>query len=259
ALEAETAFPALGRLERRHGSLLRGALAARRRTGTRPSLHVVEGGIARLAEAIAADLGGAWRPSWPVERLERAGEAWRITGPDVLEADRVVAAVPPEELARIHPSLAPAVDAADWAPVAVVWLGLDGDLPPGFGTLVGPDEGFATLGFLYESSYAPHRAPPGRGLVKAIVGGATAPGVVDADDAALVERVTLELGRVLGSDPVPEFSHVVRHRPGIPQYTPARSRMVELLRRSLPGGLEVAGWAYDGVGVARLAARAAQL
>lgn len=261
ALSVEAAFPALSHLEREHGSLLRGVLAGRRKGGPgRPSTHVVSGGTAGVARAVAASLGAQWRNSWRVSRLEPIGEEWRIHGPEVIAAERVVAAISPEVLAGLYPPLSPDPEPAPWAQLAVVWLGLTAPtLPDGFGVLVGPREGFVTLGFLYESAYSPDRAPTARGLVKAIVGGATNPAAVTLTDDALEERVTDELSRVLGSVLGVDMSHVVRHDPGIPQYTAGRRDMVRRLRDSLPPGLEVCGWAYDGVGVGHLAMAAHRL
>lgn len=260
-LSVEAAFPALSHLEREHGSLLRGALAGRRTARpSRPSTHVVQGGTAGVARAVAGSLGERWRNSWRASRLEPTGNGWRIHGPETIEAERVVAAVSPEVTARLFPPLFSEAEPAPWAPVAVVWLGLTApQLPEGFGVLIGPGEGFLTLGFLYESAYAPDRAPSGRGLVKAIVGGATDPAAVDLADDTLKERVVDELSRVLASGIRVDMSHVVRHHPGIPQYTAGRRHMVARLRDALPAGLDVCGWAYDGVGVTHLATAAHRL
>lgn len=261
ALSVEAAFPALSHLEREHGSLLRGILAGRRTAGsTRPSTHVVQGGTAAVARAVATSLGERWRNSWRAGRLEPTGDGWLIHGPETIEAERVVAAVSPEVLVRLFPPLFSDPEPAPWAPVAVVWLGLTApQLPEGFGVLIGPGEGFFTLGFLYESAYAPGRAPDGRGLVKAIVGGATDPAAADLADDRLTERVADELSRVLASAVRVDMSHVVRHHPGIPQYTAGRRHMVGRLRAALPAGLDVCGWAYDGVGVNHLAMAAHRL
>ena len=257
-LAARSVVPMLVAAERSHGSMLRGALAARRNSGNapRPSTHMLEGGIASIARAVADELGEAWLGSWSVERIERSNGGWHLHGPSTIEASRVVAAVPPAVLARLLPDSVGLESGDPWAPVAVVWLGTTSPVPEAIGALVGPDEGFVSLGFLFESSYAPFRAPPGKGLVKAIVGGATNPAAVDLADDDLVGRVHGELERVLGESRQVEMSHVVRHRPGIPQFTGERLAMLERLRAQLPSGLETAGWAYDGVGVSHLASAA---
>lgn len=259
-LSARAAFPQLASLEA-HGSLFAGALAARRAaSGRRARTHRVRDGIAGLARAAAHSLGDRWRAGWQAERLEsRSDGGWVVHGPESLPADRVVAAVTPEAL---FPLMTRKLDPSgwDWAPVAVVWLGIVApELPEAIGALVGPDEGSDTLGYLYESSFAPERAPAGRGLVKALVGGATRPGAVARSDGDLVASVAAGLADMLGTAPSVEMSHVVRHRPGIPQYTAARHRGVERLKEELPAGLEVAGWAYDGVGVSALATAAVRL
>lgn len=260
SLSARAAFPQLVSLEAR-GSLLAGALAARRAaSGHRPSSHRVGEGIAGIARAVAHSMGDRWRAGWPVERIEqRSDGGWVVHGPEAVAADRVVAAVAPEAL---HPLMEGKPDPSDWdwAPVAVVWLGIAApELPEAIGALVGPDEESETLGYLYESSYAPERAPSGRGLVKALVGGATRPQAVARSDGELVASVAAGLADMLGATPAVEMSHVVRHRPGIPQYTAARHGAVEQLRQELPPGLEVAGWGYDGVGVPALASAAVRL
>lgn len=182
-----------------------------------------------------------------------------VHGPDAVAADRVVAAVAPEAL---HPLMGGRLEESDWdwSPVAVVWLGLSApELPEAIGALVGPDEGSDTLGYLYESSFAPERAPSGRGLVKALVGGATRRDAMARSDGELVASVSAGLTEVLGAVPSVEMSHVVRHRRGIPQYTAARHRAAQRLRAELPVGLDVTGWAYDGVGVSALATAAVRL
>lgn len=257
ALSMEAAFPALAALEQEHGSLLRGVLA-RRGSSVRPSTHFVVGGTAQIAAAVARSLGERWRSSWPAHRLEGRTGRWRIHGPETIDCERVIAAVSPDVLSRLHPPAGSRPE--ERAPVAVVWLGLTArSLPEGFGVLVGPAEGFTALGFLYESSYAPPRAPAEKALVKAIVGGATHPQAVSLSDDELVDRVADELARVLGSSVATDMTHVVRHLPGIPQYTASRARMIRELRATLPTGLDVCGWAYDGVGLSGLATAAARL
>ena len=259
ALSASAAFPQLVAAERSHGSVLRAMAASRRSGPSRPGPHVVDGGMAGIAEAVAADLGGGWLRSWRVERVDGAGLGWRAVGAggETVDAARLVLAVAPAEAGRLLGGRGLGAETLEAAPVAVVWLGMVGPvLPDGLGTLVGPDEGFATLGFLYESSYAPERAPSGRSLVKAIVGGATRPDAVRLDDDALVAQVTGELEQVIGGRVDVEFGHVVRHHGGIPQYTAARSAFIRRLAEATPVAVDMAGWHVDGVGLSGLAAAA---
>ncbi len=84
-----------------------------------------------------------------------------------MSAPSVVIALAPSEAARLAPDpLASVLRQARAAPVAVVGMGgpsADVPAPNGFGALTGPDSGVRLLGLLFESSYAPGRAPADTG------------------------------------------------------------------------------------------------
>lgn len=266
-LAVGAAFPGVAEMERAGGSVIRSAVGRRRARHSEaptPRLHVPVGGMAALAERIAATLGERFRPGFGVGSVEKDGERWVVSGSESLITDRVVLAIPPHRAAMIaDEALAAHLVGATTAPVAVLALGGAGPspLPRGFGALVGPDEGMATLGVLYESSYAPERAPAGSWLVKVIAGGAANPQVMGASDHDLAARAIREAGRIVGADLSPSFVESVRHRPGIPQYEVGHLdwlRRIDSLLESRPG-LHVTGWGYRGVGVVSLAVEAARL
>lgn len=266
-LSAAAAFPMMTALEREHGSVIRGALQARRNRSTDselPGVHVPAGGMAALADSLASPLGDRLLVRFPVESITREGSRWIVHGPETLEAERVVVAVRPEIAAGlIGGDLADILTRGVAAPVAVIGVGGTGDspLPDGFGALVGPGEGLVTLGILFESSYAPARAPEGSWLMKVIAGGATRPEVAGWDDETLFEVVTQEAAQVLGRSLAPGFVEVVRHHPGIPQYQWGHRNWltgVDSLLERLPG-LHLTGWGYRGVGVAALATDAVRV
>lgn len=268
-LSVRAAFPALAALEDDAGSVVRGGVArlrARPKGVPRPAVHVLAGGMLDLADAATAALGDRLRLDWPVLALERDGDAWSVTGPrGSVRATDVIVATPAGVAARLLPG-----DAGDAAagiatsPVVVVGLGAPAaslPLPEGFGALVGPHGGVRALGVLFESQYAPGRAPTGHHLAKIILGGGADPDIVGLDDDALVEVARYDTSRVLGATVRPTWTAVVRHAPGIPQYGPGH---VDRVRRIDDGvaehpGLHVTGWSYRGIGVAGLAAEAAAL
>lgn len=265
-LATSSAFPGLAALESAEGSVMLGALRRRRARPSdmpSPAVHLPVGGMGALAETAAAWLGERYRPGFEVGSAQRRGNFWVVEGPEKLEADVVVLSCRPELTARlVTGDLAAHLEQTVSAPVAVVGLGGKGDpLPPGFGALVTPGSGWASLGMLFESSYAPDRAPAGAWLVKAIAGGATRPEVVDWDDDRLAHQVGGELARAVGRDLEAGFTEVVRHRPGIPQYELGHDRWLAHLDRLLSDvpGLYLTGWGYRGVGVAQLASEAAGL
>jgi protoporphyrinogen/coproporphyrinogen III oxidase len=263
-LSAEAAFPILGTLEREHGSVALGGLRARRSRSSRirPRPHVPTGGMTVLAESLASSLQGRFRGGFAVESVRRRREAWEVSGPETITADVVVLAVRPEIASKVlGEALGDQQAQPKSAPVLVVGLGGTGaPLPTGFGVLVGPDEGLATRGVLFESSYAPSRAPTGSWLAKMIIGGAGSR-IPHGDDGAVIEVAREELARIVSREVRPEVVIVARHEDGIPQYDIGHRTWLQGVDATLRRhpSLHLAGWAYRGVGVGNQAAEAARL
>ncbi|MGF1668615.1 MAG: protoporphyrinogen oxidase [Acidimicrobiia bacterium] len=264
-LAARSAFPALPGLEDAAGSVVRGGVARMRQRSPgaiRPSGHVPKGGMTALADAAAARLGDRYRPGTPVAGVTSGTIGWKVECPDTVTAQHLVVASRPSAAAGlVDDTLAGVLRQATTAPAVV--LGLGGPaagfpLPAGFGALTGPDAATATLGVLFESSYAPARSPEGHSFVKVIAGGATRPHVVDWDDDRLVTTIGDEVSRILGRTIEASFVEVVRHHHGIPQYNVGHRSWLERLDGLLMDrpGLHLTGWGYRGVGVAHIAADA---
>lgn len=263
-LSAGSAFPTLTGLETAHGSIVRGAvhrLRSRPRNTPRPSVHVPATTMSALAEALAATLGDRFRPGHPVEAVRRSSGKWTISGVERIEADHVVLACAPNIASGLVDSgLREALLGSTTAPVAVVGLGgASLGLPSGFGILTARDSGMITRGILLESSYAPHRAPHGHGLVKVIAGGAGRPSIVDADDDMIVATVGSDLARILGADIDVSFAEVTRPIPGIPQYNVGHGEWLAAVDRATPQSMHLTGWGYRGVGIAHLASDAIRI
>lgn len=266
-LSVDAAFPILPALEREHRSVVRGVLARRRRQApgwARPLAHVPSRGMDDLADSLASSLGDRFVSGFRAESVRLEGGSWVVDGPERLRAETVVIALRPEGAGRLlGDDVADLVAGAMTAPVVVVGLGGSGPspAPDGLGALVGPGESLSTLGVLFESSYAPTRAPDGSWLVKVIAGGATNPGITDLEEESLVSLIRDEVAAILATEIDPDFVEVVRHRTGIPQYPPGHrdwlSRL-DLARQSLPG-LHLTGWGYRGVGLTGLAADATRV
>ncbi len=268
-LSVRSCFPALPALEDAEGSVIRGGLARMRSRpkGTpRARVHVMADGMAELAATLAAHLGERFRPGHRIQSLERRGAAWHVQGPGwEVAAPTVVLATPTAVAATLAPpEVAEVLGRAQRAPVAVVGLGGPEalvPLPEGFGVLAGPGAGVRVLGVLFESRYAPGRAPEGHHLAKAILGGAADPGAYELDDDELVAQAGGDLARILGAPVRPSWTAVVRHAEGIPQYGRAHGAWLANLERTLAAqpGLHVAGWSYRGIGVSGLATDATAL
>ena len=267
-LEARSAFPKLVGWERAAGSLVRGALAARKaartegapKTPRRRGLWSFAGGLAELADAVAARLGESVRCSSPVRSLVEDGEGWLVeTEGDALRTRRIVLAVPPADLARLlKPVDAEAAELAagvPTAPVAVVHLGGPvpaGARPPrGFGLLVPREAGLRTLGTVFASSLFPGRAPEGCWLQASYLGGVGDPGALELDDESLRSLVAEESRTLLGFDADGGVVRIFRHAAAIPQLVAGHAERVERLRERLRSheGLFACGNWLTGVGL----------
>jgi oxygen-dependent protoporphyrinogen oxidase len=265
-LSVRSAFPAFPALEDTAGSIVRGGLQrlkSRPRGSVRPAAHIPVGGMSALAGKAAALLGDRYRPGTVVDSVRRSEHGWTITGTDEFESEHVVIALRPSDAATlVEGDLRAQLERAATAPVVVVGLGGPSErlpLPPGFGVLTGPDAGTTALGILFESSYAPNRAPAGHSLAKVIAGGATRPDVVEWDDDRIIGQIGNDVSRILGIEADPSFVEIVRHRAGIPQYEVGHNAWLAELDRLSGPNLHLTGWGYRGVGVGHIAADAVRI
>lgn len=251
-LGAESAFPRMIALERKHGSLLRAAI---RGSGppSRGRLVSFPDGLQEIAAAAARSLGASLRTGSPVARVDcdGAGVAVVTAAGERIAAGRVFVTSPADRTAELVQEIAP--DAAEelraihYARVAVVHVGVPttaaAPVPDGFGFLVPRDEGLRILGAILSSRLFPGRAPPGHELLTVFVGGDLDPSAPDLDDAAIRRFVLADLRRALGPVAEPALFRVTRWPRAIPQYHvghAARLARIGAATRRLPG-LRLAG------------------
>jgi oxygen-dependent protoporphyrinogen oxidase len=262
-LSLAATMPRFLELERRHRSLILGLRAGSRpnAAGARYSLFVAPAaGMGALVDALARRLPeGVVRMRTPVAGLARDGTRWRVeTAGESFATDAVVLAAPAAAAARLvaslDPELASLLAGIDYASSATVTLGYQADrLPPlgGFGFVVPRTERRALLACTYASRKWPGRAPEGHELVRAFVGGALRPDLLDLDDAALVTAVRRELESLVGIAATPVLVRVHRHPRAMPQYAVGHLARVAAIERRVAAltGLQLAGAAYRGVGI----------
>ncbi len=266
-LSLDAAFPLLRELEAA-GGVLRGGIrrmrGARKSGAPRPALHSFRDGMESLPRRLSAVLGDAVHLGSTPEGISRTEGGWRVGD---LTARHLVLCCPPAAAAAVvddlDAELAGLLRSVQRAPVAVAHLGYPATAlgaTEGFGFLAHPSSGLGILGAVMDSVVFPGRAPDGHHLLRVIMGGATRPDLLDADDAALLETAVSDLDRVLGTG-TPVFTHVVRQTPGIPQYDVGHAGTMAAVTDRLAGhpGLDVTGWAYRGVGVSGVVADAVAL
>ncbi len=229
----------------------------------------IRGGVGRFPDLLMAALEPydvSVRLHTPATALERTPDGWAVlagttTSPERLEADAVVLTLSPAPTARLLGPFAPGASAIlaamETASTAVVTLAVETaglGVLPGSGFLVPPVEGltikagtFSGVKWGWTGALSQHTA-----YLRASIGRAGEEAALEREDGELVDLAAREIGRVLGR-PLPRLvdSHVQRWEAGLPQYTVGHLDRVTAIRAEVArlDGLEVAGSAYDGVGI----------
>jgi oxygen-dependent protoporphyrinogen oxidase len=268
-LSAMSAFPLLYRWEARHGSLLRGALADRRRAnGSRAvpkGLLSFYDGLDTLPRALAQAMGpdlvlGTSADEIFPEQPIPGDVLWRVRiGGNTLSAKNIVLAIPAYEasnlVARFAPGAAAALAAVPYVPVSVLHLGFRQETvglnPHGFGFLSTPSEAPDVLGCIWSSSLFGGRAPEGHHLLTAYMGGSRRRDLVALPDNELLNRALTDLQPTMELRGRPTFIRVSRYEKAIPQYTLGHGRRMLTLAKTekLFPGLKFSGNYLGGIAV----------
>lgn len=260
-ISAAAVFPQLAQAERSHGSVLRGMIAARGRTGSARRAATFRGGMGRLSAALAAALGSSLKTGASVTSIGRHDGGYELTddrGSTVL-ANRVVLATPShvaaDLLGELVPEAARALAGIPYAPATVVALGYRSSevpaAPRGFGFLAPRGQGVRSLGVMNASWLSPDVSPPGTLLFRAICGGALDPGFVALSDSDKVAAVRRDLAVALGIHAEPIMTKVFSWQRAIPQYVVGHGDRLAAIGAALGAspGLHLVGNAYRGLGV----------
>ena len=275
ALSLQAGVPQLARALQGHRSLLVAAWLARwrqRRTEpTGPAFSSVTGGLARFADQVTRLLGERGVRvvlGFAVERLERPDRSggsgrvrpgWSVvTGTGArFAADAVVVAVPPGPAASLlepHAATSAArlggITSASVAMICLAYRAAEvGNPLDGSGFLVSRRDRRLMTACSWASSKWPDVAAPGM-VVLRVSAGRTGDGrALALSDDLLVAKLHQELAPALGITGEPVARHVTRWVDAFPQYASGHAEVVAAVEHGLPAGLEVAGAAYQGVGV----------
>src|SRR5262249_53454172 len=122
-------------------------------------------------------------------------------------------------------------------------------------------EGVRILGALWETSIYANRAPTGKALLRVMIGGALDPEAVNLDDDSILSVVCADLKTTMGITVAPEFTRIIRHRRGIPQYTGGPRARLQHIGGLLcaPPGLFLAGSSYRGFSITSCIAEASAI
>jgi|SRR5687768_50000 len=178
---------------------------------------------------------------------------------ETLVADAICLALPSyvssRLLRRLDAELASELAAIPYASSATINLAYKReDIPHrlnGFGFVVPFIEKRTVMACTFSSVKFSNRAPEGCVLLRAFVGGALQPELVELDDSELVARVRHDLSELLGVHSSPMFAEVSKWERSMPQYFVGhvdRVRSITNRVGCLPG-LALAGNAFQGPGI----------
>jgi oxygen-dependent protoporphyrinogen oxidase len=273
-MSVRMAMPRLMEMEHRHGSITRAMRAARRArlqaagtgaTRGRGEYVALREGMGSLVDAVLARLPQRnllTRTRITSVRRDDPSGTWHLSleGRRPIEAEAVVFACPAWATARLleetDAELAGDLAGIEYASCATVSVSYrSGDLgrtPDRFGFFVPRSEGLPMLACTFVSEKFGGRAPEGRFLLRAFVGGAEQPDVLDLDDRGLVGLVHAVLGKLLAIRRPPVLGKVFRHSRAMPQLSVGLLGRLERMRARLARhvGLLVAGGGQGIVGIA---------
>lgn len=265
-LSVNSVLPRFVELERKHGSLTRGVLAARAaRRGPaakeEPLFQTMRGGLAQLTSELERRI----RPAADIihgraESLEKLGGHFRVRiNGEWLEARTVIGACPAWAMAGllkpVHAELGDLLDGIDYSSsltLALVYRTADcGPLPPGFGFLVPARERRTLTACTFVGAKFPNRVPESHTVLRCFLGGAGQEAVLDRSDDELIETVQEELRGLLGWRATPAFTRISRWRRSMAQYEVGHAARVERIEAILSTleGMHLAGNAYSGIGI----------
>ncbi len=277
-LSVKSTFPRLLEMERRYGSLWRGArqrsYAAPVSQSDPPPVSIfmtLRNGVGQLTQALIARCNpSALRTDANVVRIEARGDSYRVGLADgeVLETDAVVLATPANVSATLVSELDSGLAAelsripyVSSATVSFAFKRSELDHPlDGYGFVVPKSEKRKILACTWSSTKFAQRAPEGHVLLRAYIGEANRQLLSEQADAALVEAAREELRTMMGITAEPRLVRVARWQNANPQYRVGHQAHVAAIEQCAAqlGGLYLVGSAYRGVGIPDCVADAAR-
>lgn len=244
------------------GSLIEGLAqrakaGAAQAAGARYGLFIsFDAGIGLLPETLAQSLQECIRLNTPVGSVQKSGAGYSVDG----EAfDAVILATTAHKAVPLLPADAGAVrailEAIPFGSGAIVTFAFDRDEIPhaldAAGFVVPAIEGFTLMASTWSSLKWAGRAPEGKVLLRAFMGGYHLPEVPTWDDARLVQAARDDFGSLMGITAAPQLVRVDRWVEMMPRYVVGHAARMDALDEAVARceGLELAGNAYRGVGI----------
>ncbi|MGA7238925.1 MAG: protoporphyrinogen oxidase [Bryobacteraceae bacterium] len=245
-LSIQSVLPRFADLADRYGSLTRGVLASRPKSGGGALFKTLKGGLGQMVDALVASLRGkAELRQASAETIQPTPSGFRVcANGEWIDAANVVVACEAHNAARLlNGRLSELLSGIDYSSSIVVAFAYDAPPPmPGFGFLVPRKERRRIVACTWLGAKFDHRAPAGKTLARCFLSGE------DDPDPIAIHR---ELCNLTGLRTEPLFHRVFRWPRSMAQYDvghAARVAEIQSLAAQAPG-LQLIGNAYNGIGI----------
>jgi protoporphyrinogen/coproporphyrinogen III oxidase len=278
-LSVTAVLPRFVTLAQRYGSLTRGVLAERAKTAASnhppaaPLFRTLKNGLEQMIDALLSAIQSSVTVHHVrAEALERTASGFRLrAGGDWIETERMVLACEAHNaaslVASVDPRLAELLSSVAYSSSVTVALGFDArdlrERPSGHGFLVPKKECRRLMACTWVGEKFPYRVPEDKIVARCFLGGMEDAGVLSESNETIGQIVIRELREIAGIDAPPKFVRIHRWPRSMAQYTvghPQRLAEIEARVKAIPG-LELAGNAYEGIGIPdciRMGKRAAE-
>jgi len=266
-------FPLIYDLERKYGGLVKGMISLKRERGKAGEkremsagpggvLMSFDEGVQTLTDVLSSLLADGLHTNVAVESVRQRDGRFLLSMVEQgmrgeIDADALVLAIPAyaasSAIGSLDPQISDALSAIPYSPVSVVALGYEqatlGNPLDGFGFLIPRLEKRRILGALWDSSVFPNRAPAGKALIRAMVGGVRNPELAALPAGDLVALTRDELAATMGITAAPTLARSFFHDKGIPQYLVGHGKLIERIDGRLAAfpGLYLNSNAYRGI------------
>lgn len=228
-LNAQASFPKVYEFEQTAGSVIKGMMASRRKSGgsLKAELRTFKSGMGTLIKALEDACAGTVRLNEAVREVIHAAPYYLVvTDQDKYPADELYMATPAFAAASLmryfDEDLIRALSAIEYAPITVVGLLFDKNafqtIPDGFGYLIPSSQNKKVLGVLAESNIFEGRAADTQILLRVMIGGSRHPQCAKMGKDELTQLALEEISERYGLTQSPAAKFFINYPKAIPQY-----------------------------------------
>lgn len=272
-MSMEAVMPALLEMEAEKGSLLKGLIArqkaAKKSGAPKRSIFAIKGGMGKLCENIADQLGEKLLLNTPIQEIRKVDTGYEIQTADAsYSAQELIYAAPAHAanmLQEMAPGLAGELLRIPYAPMLLLHLAYEkvhiGRSCEGFGFLIPPKEDKALLGAIWNSAIFKGRAKSGQMLFTLFVGGARYPDFDPTTSRAHIHQAQQEFEEIMQIDAAPTFVDNSFWKQAIPQFGMKHMEILDRVKaeQAKYPGFHLVGNFLQGVSVGDCVKRAKEL